>query len=106
MSKPFGDAVTLSVLCAIHAWKKSGGSGALDDHFKSHFEAIHADFLPNTPSPASRLTKLEGLLRSGIVSVNDDAFSCKLYENSNRWFFEWWRWGLRPQKPNSSDRGG
>ncbi|KAL3939842.1 MAG: hypothetical protein SGARI_001218 [Bacillariaceae sp.] len=74
MSKPFGDAVALSVLCAVHAWKKSDGSSPLDDHFKSHFEAIHADFLPDTPSPVSRLTKLEGLLKAGIVSINDDAF--------------------------------
>ena len=87
MSKPFGDAVALSVVCAVHSWKKSGGSGPLDDHFKSHFEAIHVDFLPDTPSPVSRLSKLEGLLKAGIVSISDAAFRCKLFENSNRWFF-------------------
>lgn len=100
MSKPFGDAVVLSVLCAVNTWKKRGGSGPLDDHFKAHLEAIHTDFLIDAPSPVSRLTKLEGLLKSGIVSINDDAFSCKLFENSNCWFFTTER---LPSKPTFED---
>jgi hypothetical protein len=87
MCKPFGDAVVVSVLCAANTWKERGGSDTLDDHFKTHFAAIHTNFLISAPSPVSRLSKLQGHLESGLVSINDDAFGRKLFENSNRWFF-------------------
>ena len=98
MSKPFGDAVVLSVLCAVNTWKKIGGSGALDDYIKTHLEAIHADF--HSPSAVSRLTRLEDLLKSSIISINDDAFNCKLFQNSNRWYLTTER---LPSKPTFED---
>ena len=86
MSKPFGDAVALSVLVAVWKWNKDK-SYSLDHYFKQQFSAIHTNFLTSPRAPVSRLASLQSHLEEGMVSINADAFRCKLFDNADRWYF-------------------
>jgi len=86
MSKPFGDAVALSVLVAVWKWSVEK-KYSLDHYFLQQFRAIHTNFLTSSRAPVSRLESLQSHLEEGKVSVKEDAFQCKLFENADRWYF-------------------
>ena len=75
MSKPFGDAVALSVLGAVNNWEKGDRSAPLDVLFEAYFKGIRTDFVLDSPAPVSRLTKLQAILESGGLSCNYSAFN-------------------------------
>ena len=59
-------------------------------------------FLAYSRAPVSRLESLQGYLEAGKVSVNEDAFQCKLFENADRWYFTLERMPHADGYPDSS----
>eukprot|EP00977_Amphora_coffeiformis_P029271 scaffold39753_cov191-Amphora_coffeaeformis.AAC.2 len=86
MSKSFGNAVTLSVLHAVWRWE-ANKSYSLDNYFKQQFLAIHTSFVTSPRAPVSRLGSLQSALEKGDLTVNTDAFRCKIFDNADRWYF-------------------
>ena len=100
MSKPFGDAVALSVLGAVNNWEKGDRSAPLDVLFEAYFKGIRTDFVLDSPAPVSRPTKLQAILESGGLSCNYSAFNSKLFQSPNLWYFTTDR---MPCKPSFED---
>jgi hypothetical protein len=88
LSKPFGDAVMLSVLLAARDLMQDDYEHSLDNAFKERFKGIKTYYIGGEErNPASQLGALEDMLRNGSLKVNPDAFECKLFRNSHLWYF-------------------
>ena len=53
------------------------------------FNLIHANFLEGKKvrSPESRLHRFQAMLVDGTLSLNDEAFQCKIFQCPNQWYF-------------------
>ena len=91
LSRPLRDAVVFSVLMAAYRFTNTNSDNTvcLDDLFTSQFNSIHSNFLEgeNERSPESRLHRLQAALEDGTLTLNDDAFQCKLFRYTNQWYF-------------------
>ena len=89
LSKPFGDAVIHSVLVAARDLLMEGSEKqSLDNLFKTRFKRIKTDHIGGEErNPTSQLGALEELLRNGSLTINPEAFKCKLFRNSHLWYF-------------------
>lgn len=92
LSKPFGDAVTLSVLLAARdcLTQQDDNKASLDDLFKKRFKNIKTDHIGDEErNPASRPKILEDLLTNGMLRstkshLNASYFETRIYGISPR----------------------
>ena len=89
LSRPIGDAVICAVLMAAYRFVNSDKTVGLDDLFAQQFNAIHSNFVvgENERSPESRLHRLQAMFEDGTLSLNDEAFQCKIFRYPNQWYF-------------------
>lgn len=62
-----------------------GGKALLGSLFPPAIQGNQYEFLDQPQG--SRLESLQSHLEAGRVSVNEDAFQCKLFQNADRWYF-------------------
>lgn len=89
LSRAIGDAVICSVLMAAYRFLNSDQTVSLDDLFATQFNLIHANFLDGEQvrSPESRLHRIQAMLVDGTLSLNEEAFRCKIFQYPNQWYF-------------------
>lgn len=88
LSLCFGDSIISCVVLALRSFARDGSS-SLDTYFSVEYEAMNASRLSVEANlrPHSRLSRLEKLVREGIITVNvDEIDGCEMFRRRDEWF--------------------
>jgi hypothetical protein len=90
MTAPFGDSVAACLLLAMKSFVEDEFSEpTLNHRFSMAYKALKKGFLAagtNTPKPYSDLDTLQEMLISGALTLNMNAFNCKMFQKSSKWY--------------------